>query len=248
METSRVVVDRLRFRLRLGLRLGTLPPPQKRYTPQSPQPPFPPLTCPRLPRIHFPLLWYGAWLSLVERLNGVQKVAGSNPVAPTILRSPLRCELRMASHVRSERSDERSAHGQAPPVAHKTAVAFSVLVRFFPLFKAVVVPARHAYSHCASVGRSSVPSPVFARSFPMNDPASTAALPRSPARPSPPIAANSLPPPLVPTGISRAPRISVQLGREVNASGKLTADLGAGQGGGRMDQSGNPPRGLLGKP
>lgn len=28
----------------------------------------------------------GAWLSLVERLLRVQKVAGSNPVAPTIFR------------------------------------------------------------------------------------------------------------------------------------------------------------------
>ncbi len=26
---------------------------------------------------------YGAWLSLVERLNGVQEVLGSNPSAPT---------------------------------------------------------------------------------------------------------------------------------------------------------------------
>jgi hypothetical protein len=33
--------------------------------------------------------WYklpvGAWRSLVAYLNGVQRVAGSNPVAPTIL-------------------------------------------------------------------------------------------------------------------------------------------------------------------
>ena len=47
------------------------------------------------------------------------------------------------------------------------------LFKFFPEFKAVVVPARHAYSHWASVGRSNV-NPVFSCNFPMKDVASTA--------------------------------------------------------------------------
>ena len=42
------------------------------------------------------------------------------------------------------------------------------------LFRAPSDPARHAYSHCASVGRSNA-SPVFARRIPMKLPASTAA-------------------------------------------------------------------------
>ena len=47
-------------------------------------------------------------------------------------------------------------------------------VRFLPLFRAVVVPARQAYSHCDSVGRSKVESPVLALSLPMKDAAFTA--------------------------------------------------------------------------
>ena len=31
----------------------------------------------------------GIWLSLVERLDGVQEVAGSNPVIPTSLKGPV---------------------------------------------------------------------------------------------------------------------------------------------------------------
>ena len=43
-----------------------------------------------------------------------------------------------------------------------------------PLLYALVVPARQAYSHCASVGRSNPSIPVRARSFPMNESGSTA--------------------------------------------------------------------------
>ena len=60
------------------------------------------------------------------------------------------------------------------PVRYEaTFASCSFSVRFFPEFKAVVVPALQAYSHCASVGRSKT-NLVFACNIPMNEVASTA--------------------------------------------------------------------------
>jgi hypothetical protein len=50
----------------------------------------------------------------------------------------------------------------------------ATVVGFFPLFSAVVVPARQAYSHCDSVGRSKDDNPVLLRSFPIKEVAFTA--------------------------------------------------------------------------